>query len=85
MATATLEPVQINGRTATGALSAAASSNATIVNIVVQMDGPDTLTRNTVVSAEGALKGAQDVLRGEDHPVLVRIWDNPSDAVFDTL
>jgi len=24
-------------------------------------------------------------LRGEDHPALVRVWDNDDDAIFDTM
>ena len=42
----------------------------------------------TPSSSEGVLhlrSDVQTVLEGKDYPVLVQIWDNDSDAIFDNL
>lgn len=40
---------------------------------------------SSVVGALHLRSEAHTVLDGKDYPVLVRIWDNDSDAIFDDL
>lgn len=63
---------------------------------LVQSDGGVELDRRTSIAVGSALTaGSDDVsyfvyksadaLRGEDYPALVRVWDNDTDALYDTL
>ena len=71
-------PVSVRGA---GVIQA---TTAKVINLSVAH--PTTLF--TSVTSDNTLKIAftpESVLSGADYPTLEAIWDNPSDAIFDTL
>ena len=67
---------------ASGALSGA--SSVIMINIQTRVDAHGTRTSFSMES--GALHVTPDAaLDGRHYPVLVGIWDNESDAIFDTI
>jgi hypothetical protein len=81
MTTTTRESIAVIN-TATGALKD--SVKGSVTRIYVSQGEITQRTRPFVAS--GALHGSNEsVLRGEEYPVLARIWNNDSDAIFDNL
>ena len=79
--TTTRESIAVINR-ATGALKD--SVKGSVTRIYVTQGEITQRTRHFVAS--GALHGSSEaVLKGEEYPVLTRIWNNDSDAIFDNL
>jgi hypothetical protein len=67
---------------ATGALKDSVKDRVTMIYVT----RGEVAQWTTVRAVTGALHCSNEsVLRGEEYPVLARIWNNDSDAIFDNL
>ncbi|MBI2908715.1 MAG: type II toxin-antitoxin system HicB family antitoxin [Chloroflexi bacterium] len=86
-----LEPQPEGGYTAyvpalPGCVSQGETTHEALANIEEAIEGYLESLRERRVPLPGEKDGdGAAVLRGEDYPSLVRVWDNGDDAVFDAL
>ncbi len=79
--TTTRESIAVINK-ATGALKESVKDNVTRLYVTQG----DLTQRTRPFVGSGALHGSNaTVLNGEEYPVLARIWNNDSDAIFDNL
>lgn len=56
-------------------------------NNMVAVSVPNTVAGSADITLFicGSLRADEPFLRGEDYPVLVQVWDNKEDDIYDTL